>query len=53
MNHGVTLAISSDVLPIGPLVGIEAAVTRKGRSGEVYGADEALTLEEALIASST
>ncbi|MGF1456812.1 MAG: hypothetical protein ACFB6R_15705 [Alphaproteobacteria bacterium] len=24
-------------IPIGPLVGMDAAVTRKGRSGRVYG----------------
>jgi predicted amidohydrolase YtcJ len=48
MRHGVFVALSSDVLPIGPHVGLYAAVTRKGRSGAVYAADEALTIEEAL-----
>jgi predicted amidohydrolase YtcJ len=48
MNHGVHVAISSDILPIGPMVGIYAAVTRKGMSGEVFGAEEALTVMEAL-----
>ncbi len=48
MDHGITVAISSDILPIGPLVGIYAAVTRKGRSGEVYAPEERLTVEEAL-----
>ncbi len=48
MDHGITVAISSDILPIGPLVGIYAAVTRKGMSGRVFGADEAITIEEAL-----
>jgi predicted amidohydrolase YtcJ len=48
MNHGIHVAISSDILPIGPMVGIYAAVTRKGMSGNVYGADEALTVMEAL-----
>jgi predicted amidohydrolase YtcJ len=48
MRHGVFLALSSDVLPIGPHVGLYAAVTRKGRSGAVYAAEEALTIEEAL-----
>ena len=33
MNHGIHVAISSDILPIGPMVGIYAAVTRKGLSG--------------------
>jgi len=42
--------LSSDVLPIGPLVGIFAAVTRQGASGRVFGADEAITIEEAVKA---
>lgn len=48
MNHGIHVAISSDILPIGPMVGIYAAVTRKGRSGRVFAAEEALTVMEAL-----
>lgn len=48
MDHGITVAISSDILPIGPLVGIYAAVTRKGMSGRVFGSDEAITIEEAI-----
>ena len=48
MDHGITVAISSDILPIGPLVGIYAAVARKGMSGRVFGADEAITIEEAV-----
>ena len=40
------MALSSDILPIDPLVGLYAAVTRKGMSGEVYGLDEAITMEE-------
>jgi hypothetical protein len=48
MNHGVRVAISSDILPIGPMVGIYAAVTRKGMSGKVFGEEEALTVMEAL-----
>jgi len=50
MNHGIHVAISSDILPIGPMTGIYAAVTRKGMSGRVYAADEALSLQEALRA---
>ncbi len=50
MDHGIHVAISSDILPIGPLVGIYAAVTRKGRSGRVFAADEAITIEEAIQA---
>jgi predicted amidohydrolase YtcJ len=50
MDHGIHVAISSDILPIGPMVGIQAAVTRKGMSGTVYGKEEALTVIEALRA---
>ena len=50
MSHGVTVAISSDILPIGPMVGLYAAVTRKGMSGQIYGPDEAITIEEAIRA---
>ena len=50
MNHGIHVAISSDILPIGPLVGIYAAVTRKGLSGRVFAEEEALTVMEALQA---
>lgn len=48
MDHGITVAISSDILPIGPMVGIYAAVTRKGMTGTIYGPDEAITMEEAI-----
>lgn len=48
MDHGITVAISSDILPIGPMVGIYAAVTRKGMTGTVYGPDEAITMAEAI-----
>jgi predicted amidohydrolase YtcJ len=50
MDYGIFMAISSDILPIGPMLGLYAAVTRKGMSGEVYGPDEALTIEEAIRA---
>ena len=48
MDHGIVVAISSDILPIGPLVGIYAAVTRKGMSGRVFAAEEAITIEQAI-----
>ena len=48
MDHGIVVAISSDILPIGPLVGLYAAVTRKGMSGRVFAAEEAITIEEAI-----
>ncbi|MDH3208727.1 MAG: amidohydrolase [Gemmatimonadota bacterium] len=49
MDHGVFVALSSDILPIGPMVGLYAAVTRKGVSGAVYAPEERLTMEEAII----
>lgn len=48
MNHGVHVALSSDILPISPAVGLYAATTRRGASGAVYGAQERLTTMEAL-----
>ncbi len=50
MEHGIVVALSSDILPIGPMVGIYAAVTRKGMSGKVYGPDEAINIDQALRA---
>ena len=49
MNRGVFMVLSSDILPIGPMVGLYAATTRKGMSGEVYGPGEAISMEEALV----
>jgi predicted amidohydrolase YtcJ len=48
LGLGVKMAFSSDIIPIGPLVGIYAAVTRKGASGEIYGPDERIDIKEAL-----
>jgi predicted amidohydrolase YtcJ len=48
MDHGVLVALGSDILPIGPMTGLYAAVTRRGMSGTVHGAEEALTMEEAI-----
>jgi predicted amidohydrolase YtcJ len=48
MEHGIFMGLGSDILPIDPLVGLYAAVTRKGTSGEVYGPEERLTMEEAI-----
>lgn len=50
MQHRIVVAISSDILPMGPLVGLYAAVTRKGMSGQVYGEDEKITMQEAICA---
>ena len=47
-GHGIFMAFASDILPIGPMVGVYAAVTRKGMSGAVYGPAERVTVHEAL-----
>jgi predicted amidohydrolase YtcJ len=48
VKHGLFVAFGSDNLPIGPMVGLYAAVTRKGQSGEVIGPDEAVSIEQAI-----
>ena len=51
MNHGIFMAFSSDILPIGPMVGLYAAVTRMGMSGESFAAhEEAISMPEAIVA---
>jgi predicted amidohydrolase YtcJ len=47
-QYGLPVAFGSDNLPIGPLVGLYAAVTRRGPSGAVYGPEESVTMPEAL-----
>jgi predicted amidohydrolase YtcJ len=49
LSHGIFMALGSDIMPIGPLLGIYSAVTRRGMSGAVYGAEERLTVPEAII----
>lgn len=48
IKHGIFMALSSDILPIGPMVGVYAAVTRKGMSGAVYGPEERVSVHDAL-----
>jgi predicted amidohydrolase YtcJ len=48
IDHGIFMAFGSDNLPIGPMVGLYAAVTRKGQSGKVYGPDEAVSMKDAI-----
>ncbi|MBV9508046.1 MAG: amidohydrolase, partial [Acidobacteriia bacterium] len=47
-KYGLFMAFGSDNLPIGPLVGLYAATTRKGESGKVYGPEEAVSMRDAL-----
>jgi hypothetical protein len=46
----VKVVFGSDNLPIGPMVGLYAAITRRGQSGDVYGAEEAVSREAAIRA---
>ena len=48
IKRGIFMAFGSDNLPIGPLVGLYAAVTRKGESGRVFGKDEAVSMKDAI-----
>ena len=48
IKRGIYMAFGSDNLPIGPMVGLYAAVTRKGESGKVYGPGEAVSIKDAL-----
>jgi predicted amidohydrolase YtcJ len=48
IKHGIYMAFGSDNLPIGPMVGLYAAVTRKGESGKLYGPGEAVSIKDAI-----
>ncbi|WP_240530065.1 amidohydrolase [Novosphingobium sp. PC22D] len=45
---GIHVAFASDNLPIGPMVGLYAAISRKGPSGRVHGIEEAVSREDAI-----
>jgi len=50
LNSGLIVAASSDspVVPVNPLVGIYAAVTRRAESGQILTPPESVSLQEAL-----
>jgi len=48
IERGIRISFGSDGLPLGPLVGIYAAVTRKGINGVVYGPDQRIGVLDAL-----
>jgi predicted amidohydrolase YtcJ len=48
IHAGIYMAFGSDNLPIGPMEGLYAAVTRRGESGKVYGPEEAVSLKDAI-----
>jgi predicted amidohydrolase YtcJ len=50
LDHGLRLSYGSDERPYGPLIGLYAAVTRRGYDGKVYGPEEAVTIQEAVRA---
>jgi predicted amidohydrolase YtcJ len=48
-KKGIFVAFGSDNLPIGPMVGLYAAITRKGPSGQAMGAaEEGVSREDAI-----
>jgi predicted amidohydrolase YtcJ len=49
MSHGVFVALGADIMPTGPLLGLYAAVTRRGMSGAVFGKGERITVPEAVV----
>lgn len=48
LDHNIRVSYGSDGMPTGPLVGIYAAVTRKGVDGKVYGPGERVSLRQAI-----
>ena len=49
-NAGLHIGYGSDSVPYDPLYGIWSAVTRRGADGAVIGADERVTLQQAIRA---
>jgi len=47
-KYNLFIAFGSDNLPIGPMVALYTAVTRKGQSGRVYGPEEAVSIQDAV-----
>ena len=50
MSHGIFVAMASDIMPIGPMVGLYGAVERRGMSGALYGPEERISMPEAITA---
>jgi predicted amidohydrolase YtcJ len=48
LSHHVRMVFGSDNLPIGPLVGLYAAIARKGTDGQVLAGGEAIDRAEAI-----
>jgi predicted amidohydrolase YtcJ len=50
MSHGIFVAMASDIMPIGPMIGLYSAVERRGMSGALYGPGERISMPEAVTA---
>jgi predicted amidohydrolase YtcJ len=50
LDRGIPVAFSSDILPVGPMIGLYVATTRRGVSGVVHGPSERISMLEALRA---
>lgn len=48
IKHGIRVSSGSDNMPLGPLVGIYAAVTRRGIDGKIYGPEERVSVKDAI-----
>ena len=48
VKRGIRLSYGSDARPYGPLVGIQAAVTRRARDGQVYAPEERVDVKDAI-----
>jgi predicted amidohydrolase YtcJ len=49
-KFGILVAFGSDNLPIGPMVGLHSAVTRKNAEGQVVGPEERVSVQDAIRA---
>ncbi len=47
-RYGIGLFYGSDAMPYDPLFGIWTAVTRTGHDGKIYGADEGVSVKDAI-----
>ncbi|PZU06129.1 MAG: hydrolase [Sphingomonas sp.] len=48
LRHNVKMAFGSDNLPIGPMVGLYAAISRKGPDGREFGPEQKVSRQEAI-----
>ena len=48
LKEGIKVTFGSDNIPVGPMVGLYGAITRKGADGVVHGASEGVSRPEAI-----